>query len=153
VVGGSLQTCDVLVIRIAFHRRDLRAHRASHGRRHGPAASGNRRAVYDVEGRFSLNLFVKHDDGAVASESTVGRFSFDAGKYCEWVIYTIRKDLDKPGVTNEAPPVTDHCTPVASKGGHFDFSPPGEGVAVSHGAEGFTATISGEFVDHWTKIQ
>jgi hypothetical protein len=111
-------------------------------------------ALYtNANGRFSLNLFVKKGDGAVASESTVGRFSFSADKYCEWITYTIRKDLDKPGVSNEAPPVTDHCTPVISKDGRFSFSPPGEGVEVSYGAEGFTATIGGEFVDHWTKIQ
>lgn len=111
-------------------------------------------ALYtSVAGRFSLNLFIQHGDGLVASESTVGRFSFSAGKYCEWVTYTIRKDLDKPGVTSEAPPVSDHCTPVASKDGRFDFSPPGEGVMVSYGAEGFTASIAGEFVDHWRKLQ
>jgi hypothetical protein len=39
----------------------------------------------------------------VASDSPVGRFSFSAGKYCEWII---NKDLHKPGVTNEAPAVT-----------------------------------------------
>jgi hypothetical protein len=111
-------------------------------------------ALYtSADGRFSLNLFIKKDDGAVASESTVGQYRFSAHEYCEWVIYTIRKDLDKPGVTNEAPSVTDHCTPVISKDGRFSFSPPGEGVEVSYGAEGFTASIGGEFVDHWTKIQ
>jgi hypothetical protein len=111
-------------------------------------------ALYtNTDGRFNLNLFVKNGDGEVASESTVGRFRFSADKYCEWIIYTIRKDLDKPGVTNEAPTVTDHCTRVISKDGRFNFSPPGEGVEVSYGAEGFTATIAGEFVDHWTKIQ
>jgi hypothetical protein len=111
-------------------------------------------ALYtNVDGRFNLNLFVKNDNGTVASESTVGRFKFGAGKYCEWIIYTIRKDLDKPGVTNEAPPLTDHCTPVTSKDGRFNFSPPGEGVQVSYGAEGFTASIGGDFVDHWTKIR
>ena len=111
-------------------------------------------ALYtNVNGRFNLNLFVKKDNGTVASESSVGRFSFSAHKYCEWIIYTIRKDLDTPGVTNEAPPLTDHCTPVASKDGRFIFSPPGEGVEVSYGAEGFTATIGGEFVDHWTRIR
>ncbi|MBV8146723.1 MAG: hypothetical protein JO184_17150 [Gammaproteobacteria bacterium] len=111
-------------------------------------------ALYtNANGRFNLNLFVKNGDGAVASESTVGRFSFSADKYCEWIIYTIRKDLDKPGVTNEAPPVTEHCTPVVSKDGRFNFAPPGEGVEVSYGAEGFTASIGGEFVDHWTKIR
>ena len=111
-------------------------------------------ALYtNAGGRFNLNLFVKKDDGSVASESTVGRFRFSADKYCEWIIYTIRKDLDKPGVTNEAPPVTDHCTPVASQDGRFNFSPPGEGVEVSYGTEGFTASIGGEFVDHWKKIR
>ena len=111
-------------------------------------------ALYtQVDGRFNLNLFVKRGDGTVASESTVGRFRFTANEYCEWITYTIRKDLDKPGVTNEAPAVADHCTPVTSQGGRFSFSPPGEGVEVSYGAEGFTASIAGEFVDHWTKIQ
>lgn len=105
-----------------------------------------------ADGRFSLNLFAKDPDGTLASESTVGRFSFSADKYCEWITYTIRKDLDKPGVTNEAPALTDHCTTVISKDGRFNFSPPGEGVEASFGAERFTARIGGEFVDHWKKI-
>lgn len=104
-------------------------------------------------GHFNLNIFVRKDDGTIASESTVGRFTFSADKYCEWIIYTIRKDLDKPGVTNEAPPVGNHCALVTSKGGRFNFSPPGEGVEVSYGSEGFTASIGGDFVDHWTKIR
>ena len=111
-------------------------------------------ALYTLAGgRFNLNIFVAKDDGSIASESTVGRYSFTADKYCEWITYTIRKDLDKPGVTNEAPPVTDHCTPVRSKDGRFEFSPPGEGVDVSYGREGFTAKVGDEFVDHWRKIR
>jgi len=106
-----------------------------------------------IDGRFSLNLFVKNGDGTVASESTVGRYTFSADKYCEWIVYTTRNNLYKPGVTNEAPAVTDHCAPVTSKDGRFNFSPPGEGVEVSFGAEGFTAKIGGEFVDHWRKIR
>jgi hypothetical protein len=110
-------------------------------------------ALYtNADGRFNLNLFVTRTDGAVASESTVGRYTFSAKECCEWIVYTIRKDLDKPGVTNEAPRVSDHCTPVASKNGRFAFSPPGEGVEVSYGPEGFTARIGTEFVDHWTRI-
>ena len=111
-------------------------------------------ALYTLtDGRFSLNLFVKSADGTTASESSVGRYTFSAHKYCEWIEYTIRKDLDKPGVTNEIPAVTDHCAPVIVKEGRFNFSPPGEGVEVSFGSEGFTAKIGGEFVDHWKKIR
>ncbi len=111
-------------------------------------------ALYTMaNGQFSLNLFVKNRDGTVASESTVGRYTFSADKYCEWIVYTIRNNLDKPGVINEAPAVTDHCTRVTSKDGRFNFSPPGEGVEVSFGAEDFTAKIRGEFVDHWRKIR
>jgi hypothetical protein len=111
-------------------------------------------ALYTMaDGRLSLNLFVKNVDGTIASESSVGRYTFSADKYCEWIVYTIRNNLDKPGVTNEAPAVTDHCAPVTSKDGRFNFSPPGEGVEVSFGAEGFTAKIGGEFVDHWRKIR
>ena len=111
-------------------------------------------ALYTMaDGQFSLNLFVKQRDGTVASESTVGRYTFSAQEYCEWITYTTRNNLDKPGVTNEPPAVTDHCTPVAAKDGHFTFSPPGEGVEVSFGADGFTAKIGGEFVDHWKKVR
>jgi len=88
----------------------------------------------------------------IASESQVGRFTFGADKNCEWTIYTIRKDLDKPGVTNEVPPVANHCAPVTSKDARFNFTPPGEGVEVSYGSKGFTASMGGEFVDHWTTI-
>src|SRR5581483_8225100 len=104
-------------------------------------------------GHFNLSIFVKKDDGTVASESTIGRFTFSADKCCECIIYTIRKDLDKPGGTNETPPVSNHCAPVTSKDRRFNFSPPGEGVEVSYGSEGFTASIGGDFVDHWTKIR
>jgi hypothetical protein len=111
-------------------------------------------ALYTMaDGRFHLNLFVKNADGTIASESSVGRYTFSADKYCEWIVYTIRNNLDKPGVTNDAPAVTDHCAPVTAKDGRFNFSPPGEGVEVSFGAEGFTAKIGGEFVDHWRKIR
>src|ERR1700746_1120376 len=101
-------------------------------------------ALYTMaDGRFSLNLFVKNVDGTVASESTVGRYTFSADKYCEWIVYTKKKNLEKPGVTNEPPAVADHCTSVTSKDGRFIFSPPGEGVEVSFGADGFTAKIRG----------
>ena len=106
-----------------------------------------------VDGRFDLNLFVKNADGTIASESTVGRYTFSATEYCEWIVDTIRINLDKPGVTNEGSAVTNHCTAVTSKNGRFNFSPPGEGLEVSFGAEGFTARIGGEFVDHWRKIR
>jgi hypothetical protein len=106
-----------------------------------------------VDGQFSLNLFVKNAHGTMASESSVGRYTFSGDKYCEWIVYTIRSNLDKRGVTNEAPAVTDHCASVTSKDGRFNFSPPGEGVEVSFGVEGFTAKIGGEFVDHWKKMR
>src|SRR5436309_15582323 len=111
-------------------------------------------ALYTMaDGRFSLNLFVKNADGTISSESSVGRYTFSADKYCEWIVYTIRNNLDKPGVTNESPAVTDHCAPVTSKDGRFTFSPSVEGVEVSFGAKQFTPKIGGEFVDHWRKIR
>src|SRR6266496_5166833 len=110
-------------------------------------------ALYTMaDGRFSLNLFVKNADGTISSESSVGRYTFSADKYCEWIVYTIRNNLDKPGVTNEAPAVTDHCAPVSSKDGRLNLSPPGEGVEVSFGAEGFTAKIGGESVSLTDKL-
>ena len=33
-----------------------------------------------IDGRFSLNVFVKNGDGTIASESTMGRYTFSADK-------------------------------------------------------------------------
>ena len=111
-------------------------------------------ALYDLHrGKFNLNVFIRNSDGTIASESTIGRYTFSTRQYCEWITYTTRNNLDKPGVTNEAPALADHCAPVTSQNGRFNFSPPGESVTMSVGPEGFTANISGEFVDHWQKIR
>src|SRR5437762_7810887 len=70
-------------------------------------------ALYTMaDGRFSLNLFVKNADRIIASESSVGRYTFRADKYCEWIVYTIRNNPDKQGATYDAPAVTDQCSPL-----------------------------------------
>jgi hypothetical protein len=111
-------------------------------------------ALYTLShGQFSLNLFFKNSDGTLASESTIGRYTFSRGKYCEWIAYTTRNNLDRPGVTNTAPVLAEHCTAVTLKNGRYEFSPPGEGVAMSVGAEGFDAKIDGGGTDYWTKAR
>jgi len=111
-------------------------------------------ALYTLDhGRFNLNLFIKNKDGTISSESTIGRYTFSNNQYCEWIDYTIRNNLDKPGITYEAPVVIDHCTTVTKNNDEFSFSPPGEGVLVNFGSDGFTAKIGGEFVDHWKKLK
>jgi len=111
-------------------------------------------ALYTMDhGRGNLNLFVKNKDGTLASESTISRYTLTAGQYCEWIVYTTRNNLDSPGVTNEAPPVTSHCTGITSRDGRLVFAPPGEGVESSFDKDGFTASIPGQFVDYWRKIR
>ena len=111
-------------------------------------------ALYTLRrGRFHLNLFFRNPDGTIASESTNGRYAFSSKQYCEWIDYTVRNNLDKPGVDTEVPALEDHCARVISKDGRFNFSPPGEGVTTSFGREGFTAKLDSEFVDHWRKIE
>jgi hypothetical protein len=111
-------------------------------------------ALYTLRrGRFHLNLFFRNLDGTIASESTNGHYTFSSKKYCEWIDYTIRNNLDKPGVTTEVPALEDHCARVISKDGRFNFSPPGEAVTTSFGRKGFTARLGSEFVDHWRKIE
>ena len=112
-------------------------------------------ALYGMDdGRGNFNLFVKGKDGTLASESTISRYTLTATEYCEWIVYTTRNNLDSPGVTNEAPPVTNHCSRVTSKRGRIVFVPPGEGgVVTSFDKNGFTATLAGQFVDHWKKIR
>ena len=111
-------------------------------------------ALYTLSrGQFSLNLFFKNPDGTLASESTIGRYTFNRKRYCEWIAYTTRNNLDRPGVTNDAPVLAQHCAPVALKAGRYEFSPPGEGVTMSVGVEGFDAKIDGGGVDYWTKLR
>ena len=43
-------------------------------------------------------------------------------QYCEWIEYTTRNNLDAPGVTNEAPPVSSHCTPIKKAGDKLIFA-------------------------------
>lgn len=114
-----------------------------------PLAAG----IYTMAaGRASLNLFLHRDDGTLASESSIIRYTIDDSRYCEWIDYTTRKDLDAPGVTNQTPRVTVHCAPVTITPAGLAFDPPGESVSVVYDRDGFTATMPGEFTDRWRKI-
>ncbi len=98
---------------------------------------------------------MKEKDGKLASESTISRYTLTAGEYCEWIEFTVRNNLDKPGVSNDAPAVTNHCSPVTLEDGRIVFEPAGEGVVLSFDTDGFTATATGQlrFVDHWKKLR
>ena len=104
-------------------------------------------------GHGNLNIFWKKDDGKLASESTILRYQLSAGKYCEWIVYTVRNEIDTPGVSTQAPDVSDHCTTIEERQGKILFSPPGEGVMTSFDENGFTATASGELTDTWIKVR
>jgi hypothetical protein len=111
-------------------------------------------ALYTMKnGRGNFNLFLKDIEGKLASESTISRYTLAADQYCEWIVFTTRNNLDKPGVSNEAPAVTNHCSPVTLKDGRVVFEPAGEGVVESFDKNGFTATAAGQFVDYWKKIR
>lgn len=102
--------------------------------------------------RANLNLFVRNADGTLASESSIIRYTLSEKQYCEWIEYTTRNNLDAPGITNQAPPVASHCTPIKIAGDKIIFSPPGESVVTTYDRSGFTAVIEGQFTDHWRKL-
>lgn len=104
-------------------------------------------------GHGHLNIFWKKEDGRLASESTILRYKLASGKYCEWILYTVRNEIDAPGVSTEAPQVTDHCTSIGVREGKVVFSPPGEGVTTSFDYNGFTATVDKELTDTWIKLR
>ena len=104
-------------------------------------------------GRGNFNLFVRNADGTLASESSITRYTLNEQEYCEWIEYTTRNNLDAPGVTNEAPKVSSHCTPLHTSGDKVIFAPPGESVTTTYDRHGFTAVIEGQFTDHWRKIE
>ena len=103
-------------------------------------------------GRANFNLFVRNADGTLASESSIIRYTLSEKQYCEWIEYTTRNNLDAPGVTNEAPPILSHCTPIQQASDKLIFAPPGESVVTTYYRTGFTAVIKGQFTDHWRKI-
>jgi hypothetical protein len=105
-----------------------------------------------VNGRANFNLFVRNADGTLASESSIIRYTLSEERYCEWVEYTTRNNLDAPGVTNKAPQVSSHCTPIKQAGDKLIFTPPGESVTTTYDRHGFTAVIKGQFIDHWRKV-
>jgi hypothetical protein len=110
-------------------------------------------ALYSFgHGRANLNLFVRNADGTLASESSIIRYMLSEEQYCEWIEYTTRNNLDAPGVTNDVPPVSSHCTPIKKAGDKLIFAPPGESVITTYDRNGFTAIIKGQFTDHWRKI-
>jgi len=94
--------------------------------------------------RANFNLFFRNADRTLASESSIIRYTLNETQYCEWIEYTARNNLDAPGITNEAPPVSSHCTPIKA--------PPGESVTTTYDRNGFSAVIKGRFTDHWRKI-
>jgi hypothetical protein len=75
-------------------------------------------------GQGNLNIFWKKKDGKLASESTILRYQLDAGQYCAWISYTVRNEIDGPGISTDAPRVTNHCTPVEVHDGRIVFAPP-----------------------------
>lgn len=102
--------------------------------------------------RANLNLFIRNADGTLASESSIIRYTLSEKQYCEWIEYTTRNNLDAPGITNEAPPVSSHCTSIRVAGDKVIFSPPGESVMTTYDRNGFAAVIKDQFTDHWRKI-
>ena len=149
-IGGSATAADVSTLDIAG-TYELTKRVMSNGEEIRPPAIV---ALYTMDhGRGNFNLFLKSKDGVLASESTISRYTLSAAQYCEWIVYTTRNNLDNPGVTNEAPPVTEHCSRITSKNGRIVFAPPGEGVESTFDKDGFTAIIAGQFVDHWRKIR
>src|SRR5581483_11128789 len=102
-----------------------------------------------AHGRGNFNLFWVNKDHTLVSESTITRYTLTGSEYCEWIVFTLRNNIDQPGVSNEAPAVKNHCSPVTLREGRIVFEPPGEGVVMSVGKDGFTATAAGEFIDHW----
>lgn len=110
-------------------------------------------ALYTFDnGHANFNLFVRNAGGTLASESSIIRYTLSEKQYCEWIEYTTRNNLDAPGVTNEGPPVSSHCTPIKRAGDKLIFAPPGESVTTTYDRNGFTAVVKGQFTDHWRKI-
>ncbi len=64
-------------------------------------------------------------DGTLASESMITRYALTAGECCEEIAFTLKNNVGKPGVSNDAPTVTKRCSPVTVKDGRVVFEPVG----------------------------
>jgi hypothetical protein len=123
----------------------------SDGREILPPALGG---LYSMShGRRNFNIFWREDDGTLASESMITRYTLTAGVYCEEIAFTLQNNVARPGVSSDAPATTRHCSPVTLKNGRITFEPVGEGVVLSFDKDGLTATAAGQFVDHWKKVR
>jgi hypothetical protein len=81
----------------------------------------------------------------------IAHYTLIGGKYCEKRTFWL-DNLGKAGISNEAPPPIDSCSPVTVQDGRVTFQPAGEPV-LSFDTDGLTATAAGRFVDYWKKLR
>jgi hypothetical protein len=104
-----------------------------------------------VKGRGSLNLFLHNADGTIGSASALFRNTINDGQYCAWIDYSFHSNFTTPGVSNDIPPVSSHCTPIAKDGDKITFPAPGEPVVRTFERNSFVSVCNG-ITDHWRKI-
>jgi hypothetical protein len=106
-----------------------------------------------THGRRNFNVAWTDKDGKPASLSIISRYTLTGGKYCEKVAFWLMNNVDKPGISTEAPAAAKECSPVTVKDGKVTFQLHGELPVLSFDKDGLTATAAGRFVDHWKKLR
>jgi len=106
-----------------------------------------------TRGRRNFNVATTDKGGTSASLSLIAEHTLTGGKYCQKVKFWLQNNLGKPGPSNEVPAAANACSPVTVKDGKVTFQEPGQTPLLSFDKNGLTATVAGQFVDHWRELR
>ena len=100
----------------------------------------------------NFNVSWKGPDGKRVSLSLIAEYALSVRQFCERVAFWAANNLAGPGLSYEVPAATKKCSPVTMTNGKITFQMPGEPPTAEFAKDGMTATATGQFIDHWKKI-
>jgi hypothetical protein len=103
-------------------------------------------------GMRHLNVFWQTPDGKPASFGLVSRYQLTADRYVETMLASVYDDgSGKPvvyGLSGET-----KSSPVERQGGRIAYKLPFDPPSVVYDGDRLTATLEGQFVDHWERLR
>lgn len=100
----------------------------------------------------NFNVSWKGSDGKQVSLSLIADYSLSVRTFCESIVFWAANNLASPGLSYAVPAAARKCVPVTLKDGKITFQMPGELPIAEFAKDGMIATATGQFVDHWKKI-
>lgn len=106
-----------------------------------------------ADGYRNFNIYWSDAEGNPVSIAVISEYELTEDTYTETNVYTMVNDASAGGLTYDLAP-TSGSSPVSRGEGSFSMKLPlRDEPAVVISADAMTATIEGEFVDHWERVR